>query len=232
VVAVRSNGARAVAAPCSYSRRSCMESRELSSASTARDAHRTPAADHGPPDHGRPGWPAAAPLGGVREFHPLDDRGRVPRHRTFLERPSATRSRRTMRGSRHRVTGRARARVSRPLARRGGWACRWIAAHAHARVLDAGSGYGTFAMLFAAMGAEVTAVDVRPDRSVADRRWRSTRGRAAAAPRAPCATDSRRLGVDAGDLVWVYNALSHIDPVEHSSSGCGAAEARGPDRRR
>src|SRR5262249_30495148 len=48
-----------------------------------------------------------------------------------------------------------------------GWAARWIAARApcgDVRVLDAGSGFGTYSMLFAEMGATVTGADLRPDR--------------------------------------------------------------------
>ena len=56
-----------------------------------------------------------------------------------------------------------------------GWTARWIAerrAQGRAvRVLDAGSGFGTYSMLYAAVGAEVTGVDLRPDRlSAAERR--------------------------------------------------------------
>jgi len=45
-----------------------------------------------------------------------------------------------------------------------GWTSRWLAERDHPVVLDAGSGFGTFAMLYAAVGAEVLAVDLRPDR--------------------------------------------------------------------
>ncbi len=101
-----------------------------------------------------------------------------------------------------------------------GWVARWIGARAAAtgrrpRVLDAGSGFGTYAMLFAAAGAEVLAADLRPDRlEAAERRVEFCR---------------RSLGMDLAvrnerknltadwdadyDLVWVYNALSHIDPL-------------------
>jgi SAM-dependent methyltransferase len=102
-----------------------------------------------------------------------------------------------------------------------GWVARWVIQRAAAtgrrpRVLDAGSGFGTYAMLFAAAGAEVTGVDLRPDRLEA------------AAARLPFCRD--RLGMDLPvrcvradltaswdadyDLVWVYNALSHIDPLD------------------
>src|SRR5919197_6417713 len=49
-----------------------------------------------------------------------------------------------------------------------GWTARWIAARlqraGEVRVLDAGSGFGTYSMLYAAIGAEVIGVDLRPDR--------------------------------------------------------------------
>src|SRR5262249_43128063 len=51
-----------------------------------------------------------------------------------------------------------------------GWTARWIAAHEGVRVLDAGSGFGTFAMLYASVGGQVTAADLRPDRLAAAER--------------------------------------------------------------
>ena len=45
-----------------------------------------------------------------------------------------------------------------------GWVARWLGRRENPTVLDAGSGFGTFAMLYAAVGADVTAVDLRPDR--------------------------------------------------------------------
>jgi 2-polyprenyl-3-methyl-5-hydroxy-6-metoxy-1,4-benzoquinol methylase len=102
----------------------------------------------------------------------------------------------------------------------GGWTARWIASRRAAgrsvRVLDAGSGFGTYSMLFAAVGAEVTGVDLRPDRlSAAERRLRFHRestGRELAV-HYERADLTRRWPGDY-DLVWVYNALSHIDPLE------------------
>ncbi len=97
-----------------------------------------------------------------------------------------------------------------------GWTARWLAARPRPHVLDAGSGFGTFAMLYASVGAEVSAVDLRPDRlAAADRRLafhRETTGETLAV---------RNLRADLVhewdrpvDLVWVYNALSHIDPLD------------------
>lgn len=97
-----------------------------------------------------------------------------------------------------------------------GWTSRWLAQRNRPSVLDAGSGFGTFAMLYAAVGAEVTAVDLRPDRlSAADHRlafYRESTGRSLAVTneRADLTRDWGRNY----DLVWVYNALSHIDPLE------------------
>ena len=104
-----------------------------------------------------------------------------------------------------------------------GWTARWIARRLEkvrpgdqVRVLDAGSGFGTYAMLYAAMGAAVTGVDVRPDRlSAAERRL------AYHARETGEVLDVRYERADATrewprdyDLVWVYNALSHIDPLD------------------
>ena len=102
-----------------------------------------------------------------------------------------------------------------------GWTARWLAAFAARagrapRVLDAGSGFGTYAMMFAAAGAAVTGVDLRPDRlDVAERR------RAHCLESAGWDLEVRYLRADLTgdwgadyDLVWVYNALSHIDPLE------------------
>jgi SAM-dependent methyltransferase len=97
-----------------------------------------------------------------------------------------------------------------------GWVARWLVSRQQPRVLDAGSGFGTFAMLFAAVGAEVDAVDLRPDRlAAAGRRLafhhQSTGERLAV--RTLRADLTREWERDV-DLVWVYNALSHIDPLE------------------
>jgi SAM-dependent methyltransferase len=102
-----------------------------------------------------------------------------------------------------------------------GWTARWIAAFAARsgrapRVLDAGSGFGTYAMLYAAAGAEVVGADLRPDRlSAADRRLEFHRARAGTS----LAVRHLRADLTAEwpgrfDLVWVYNALSHIDPLD------------------
>jgi SAM-dependent methyltransferase len=106
-----------------------------------------------------------------------------------------------------------------------GWASRWIAhrrragadaAGGEVRVLDAGSGFGTHSMLFGAMGAEVTGVDLRPDRlSAAERRLRFYRERTGRDLHVRYArADLTRPWDQDCDLVWVYNALSHIDPLE------------------
>ena len=97
-----------------------------------------------------------------------------------------------------------------------GWTCRWLGARERPAVLDAGSGFGTFAMLYATVGAEVTAVDLRPDRlSGAEQRlafYHQSTGRALAV-RNVRADLTREWDRDY-DLVWVYNALSHIDPLD------------------
>src|SRR5205085_1246047 len=103
-----------------------------------------------------------------------------------------------------------------------GWAARWIAERARRpgarppRVLDAGCGFGTFAMLFAAMGGEVIGADLRPDRlDVA--RWRCDHWRRATGRRVALRYDRLDLTQDLGGafaLVWAYNAISHIDPIE------------------
>ena len=104
-----------------------------------------------------------------------------------------------------------------------GWVMRWIAARRaeqpfarSPRILDAGSGFGTFSMLFALAGAEVTGVDLRDDSlEVATRRlelYRTSTGRAL--PIRYESADLTRDLEDEYDLVWLYNAISHIDPVE------------------
>jgi 2-polyprenyl-3-methyl-5-hydroxy-6-metoxy-1,4-benzoquinol methylase len=101
-----------------------------------------------------------------------------------------------------------------------GWTARWIAARRATgrpvRVLDAGSGFGTYSMLYAAVGAEVTGVDLRPDRlSAAERRLafhRENTGRTL--PVSYERADLTRRWPSSYDLVWVYNALSHIDPLD------------------
>ena len=97
-----------------------------------------------------------------------------------------------------------------------GWTARWIGARRRPRVLDAGSGFGTFAMLYAAVGGEVTAVDLRPDRlQAADRRlefYRESTGEALAVRNQR--VDLTKPWAEDVDLVWVYNALSHIEPLD------------------
>jgi SAM-dependent methyltransferase len=102
-----------------------------------------------------------------------------------------------------------------------GWSARWIEARAAARpgpvrVMDAGSGFGTFAMLYAAVGAEVIAADLRPDRlHAAEQRVEfHARRTGRRLPVRQLRADLTRPWDDEVDLVWVYNALSHIDPLE------------------
>jgi 2-polyprenyl-3-methyl-5-hydroxy-6-metoxy-1,4-benzoquinol methylase len=97
-----------------------------------------------------------------------------------------------------------------------GWTARWLAERERPVVLDAGSGFGTFAMLYAAIGAEVLAVDLRPDRlSAAEKRLafhRETTGESLAVTN--LRADLTRDWPRPVDLVWVYNAISHIDPLD------------------
>ncbi|MFI5369995.1 MAG: class I SAM-dependent methyltransferase [Candidatus Eisenbacteria bacterium] len=97
-----------------------------------------------------------------------------------------------------------------------GWTARWLATRDHPVVLDAGSGFGTFAMLYASVGAEVLAVDLRPDRlSAAEKRLafhRETTGESLAVTQ--LRADLTRPWPRPVDLVWVYNAISHIDPLD------------------
>jgi 2-polyprenyl-3-methyl-5-hydroxy-6-metoxy-1,4-benzoquinol methylase len=98
-----------------------------------------------------------------------------------------------------------------------GWVSRWIAAQPRTpRILDAGSGFGTFAMIYAAVGAEVVGADLRPDRlDAAERRlayYRQTTGRTL--PIRYERADVTKPGPARFQMVWVYNALSHIEPVE------------------
>lgn len=104
----------------------------------------------------------------------------------------------------------------------GGWAARWIARRAATagdgviRVLDAGSGFGTYSMLYAIMGGDVTGADLRPDRlSAAERRlghYREQTGRELAVQYERA--DLTKPWSRDYDLVWVFNALSHIDPLD------------------
>src|SRR5262249_3573904 len=97
-----------------------------------------------------------------------------------------------------------------------GFALRWLAARETPRVLDAGSGFGTYAMAYAlAGGAEVVGADLRPDRlSVAEKRaalYREQTGGALPVRYLRC--DLTRASADAYDLAWVYNARSPIRPL-------------------
>ena len=97
-----------------------------------------------------------------------------------------------------------------------GWTARWLASRSKPRVLDAGSGFGTYAMLYAAVGAEVIGADLRPDRlDAAERRLRFYRESTGhdLTVRYTRADLTGEWSQDV-DLVWVYNALSHIDPLE------------------
>jgi 2-polyprenyl-3-methyl-5-hydroxy-6-metoxy-1,4-benzoquinol methylase len=105
-----------------------------------------------------------------------------------------------------------------------GWVARWISERASRRpagtgamrVLDAGSGFGTLSMLYACMGAEVTAVDLSEERVKVSRRRlelferRTRRLLPVRFERVDVTEDIESRH----DLVWVYNAISHIDPVE------------------
>lgn len=102
-----------------------------------------------------------------------------------------------------------------------GWTARWLVDRARAtgrapRVLDAGSGFGTYSMLYAAVGAEVLGADLRPDRlDAAEKRLTFHRERTGRAlPVRYARADLTRAWDARYDAVWVYNALSHIDPLE------------------
>jgi SAM-dependent methyltransferase len=102
-----------------------------------------------------------------------------------------------------------------------GWTARWIGERAaelrtRPRVMDAGSGFGTYSMLYAAAGGEVTGADLRPDRlDAAERRLAFHREKTGEAlPVRYARADLTREWDGDYDLVWVYNALSHIDPLE------------------
>jgi SAM-dependent methyltransferase len=102
-----------------------------------------------------------------------------------------------------------------------GWVARWLARRQEDTgrrpiVLDAGSGFWTYAMLFAAAGAEVVGADLRPDRiEAAASRLVFCRQSLGLDLQVRCerADLTATWGGDY-DLVWVYNALSHIDPLE------------------
>ena len=102
-----------------------------------------------------------------------------------------------------------------------GWTARWIVERAASigrrpRVLDAGSGFGTYSMLYSAVGGDVIGADLRPDRlDAAQKRLAFHREQTGE----NLAVEYRRADLTKEwdgdyDLVWVYNALSHIDPLE------------------
>lgn len=102
-----------------------------------------------------------------------------------------------------------------------GWTSRWIVERSRAigrapRVLDAGSGFGTYSMLYASVGGAVLGADVRPDRlAAAEKRLEFHRERTGEDLAVRYARADLTRGWDSRyDLVWVYNALSHIDPLE------------------
>jgi SAM-dependent methyltransferase len=102
-----------------------------------------------------------------------------------------------------------------------GWTARWIVARARAiggrpRVMDAGSGFGTYSMLYAAAGADVVGADLRPDRLDAAQKRLEFHAELTgeALPVRYVRADLTRDWDADYDLVWVYNALSHIDPLE------------------
>ncbi len=101
-----------------------------------------------------------------------------------------------------------------------GWTSRWLAERVASGprpiVMDAGSGFGTYAMLYASVGAEVVGADLRPDRLEAAQLrlafHRESTGEVLPV-RYERADLTRTWSTDA-DLVWVYNALSHIEPLD------------------
>jgi 2-polyprenyl-3-methyl-5-hydroxy-6-metoxy-1,4-benzoquinol methylase len=102
-----------------------------------------------------------------------------------------------------------------------GWTAGWLSERARAtgrrpRVMDAGSGFGTYSMLYAAVGADVVGADLRPDRlAAAERRLAfHTEKTGQKLPVQFVRADLTREWDGDYDLVWVYNALSHIDPLE------------------
>ena len=102
-----------------------------------------------------------------------------------------------------------------------GWTARWIVERARAigkrpRVLDAGSGFGTYSMLYAAVGGEVLGADLRPDRlDAAQKRLAFHHEQTGESlPVQYQRADLTREWEGDHDLVWVYNALSHIEPLE------------------
>jgi SAM-dependent methyltransferase len=106
-----------------------------------------------------------------------------------------------------------------------GWTVRWIVRRVEAsrgndyplRVLDASCGFGTYSMLFAKLGAAVTAMDARPE-YLGVARWRTAHliwltGEA-------CSVGFRRTDLSHGfsepfDLVWLREGLWRVDPPEY-----------------
>ena len=91
------------------------------------------------------------------------------------------------------------------------------------RFLDAGSGFGTEVLLFALAGAQVTGIDLREERhEVARKRARFYEQQLDL----PLNVDFRLSSVfnleerDHFDLIWVHNAITHIDPVDRFLQLC------------
>lgn len=80
------------------------------------------------------------------------------------------------------------------------------------RVLDAGCGVGTEALLFAELGAEVTAVDLHPPRIEAARRRIERAGTVGRRIELVCGDISRVSRPGRFDVVWSMESISHIDP--------------------
>lgn len=102
-----------------------------------------------------------------------------------------------------------------------GWTSQWIAERARQigrrpRLLDAGSGFGTYSMLYAEVGADVVGADLRPDRLDAAQKRLEYHARVTGRtlPVRYDRADLTREWDGDYDVVWVYNALSHIDPLE------------------
>ncbi len=103
-----------------------------------------------------------------------------------------------------------------------GWAMRWITSRLleqprgaePLRVVDASCGIGTDAMLFGRLGAEVSAMDIRPDHlNVA--RWRSAHMTWLHNDHGPVTFRRAALShgfSDSCDLVWLREGLSRVDP--------------------
>lgn len=82
------------------------------------------------------------------------------------------------------------------------------------QVLDAGCGVGTESILFARLGAEVTAVDLHPAR-IAAARWRISRaGAEERRIELICSDVSRVERPGRYDIVWSMESVSHIEPLD------------------